>query len=61
MNVAEKDREKFHNKPETYEDTFTQLLPYAILFGMEKKWLNHLPLETVDWAGEVLADDISAW
>lgn len=38
IKVAEKDRIDFHNAPEKNPQLFEQLLPYAIMFGQEKKW-----------------------
>jgi uncharacterized membrane protein YgcG len=38
INTAEKDRIEFHNDPEKFRGVFEMLLPYAIIFGLEKKW-----------------------
>lgn len=38
INVAEKDRIKFHNAPEKNPQIFEKLLPYAMVFGLEKEW-----------------------
>lgn len=38
IRVAEKDRIAFHNAPETNPKLFEALLPYAVMFGLEKKW-----------------------
>ncbi|MBP6904958.1 MAG: DUF2207 domain-containing protein [Candidatus Pacebacteria bacterium] len=38
IEVAEKDRIDFHNAPEKNPALFERLLPYAIIFGQEKKW-----------------------
>lgn len=38
--TAEKHRIEFHNDPEKYRGVFEKLLPYAILFGLEKKWIK---------------------
>ncbi len=38
INTAEKKRIEFHNDPEKYKEVFETLLPYAIIFGLEKKW-----------------------
>ena len=38
INTAEKERIKFHNDPKRYKEVFESLLPYAIIFGLEKKW-----------------------
>lgn len=38
IEVAEKDRIDFHNAPERNPVLFEKLLPYAVIFGQEKKW-----------------------
>lgn len=38
INTAEKNRIEFHNDPKKYSGVFEKLLPYAIIFGLEKKW-----------------------
>ena len=38
IDVAEKDRINFHNAPEKNAKVFETLLPYALVFGVEKKW-----------------------
>ncbi len=38
INVAEKDRIRFHNNPVKTPELFEKLLPYAMVFGLEKKW-----------------------
>jgi uncharacterized membrane protein len=40
MNVAEKYRQRFYEQ----ENIFEKLLPYAILFGMTKKWINKMKI-----------------
>lgn len=40
IRVAEKDRIAFHNAPEAKPALFDTLLPYAVLFGLEKKWVK---------------------
>ena len=40
INTAEKHRIEFHNDPEKFRGVFESLLPYAIIFGLEKKWMN---------------------
>ncbi|HKM20103.1 MAG TPA: DUF2207 domain-containing protein [Candidatus Dojkabacteria bacterium] len=40
INTAEKYRIEFHNDPEKYKSVFENLLPYAIIFGLEKKWIK---------------------
>jgi uncharacterized membrane protein len=38
LEVAEKDRIKFHNAPEKNPEQFEKLLPYAMVLGVEKQW-----------------------
>ncbi len=38
INTAEKHRIEFHNDPKKFQGIFEQLLPYAMIFGLEKKW-----------------------
>jgi uncharacterized membrane protein YgcG len=38
MNVAEKDRMKFHNAPEKNPQLFEKLLPFAIALKVDKAW-----------------------
>ena len=38
INTAEKHRIEFHDNPKKYLGVFEKLLPYAIIFGLEKKW-----------------------
>jgi uncharacterized membrane protein YgcG len=38
ISVAEIERIKFHNAPEKTPEHFEELLPYAIVFGLEKEW-----------------------
>jgi uncharacterized membrane protein YgcG len=38
IDTAEKHRIEFHNDPEKFRGVFETLLPYAMLFGLEKKW-----------------------
>jgi hypothetical protein len=40
INTAEKHRIEFHNDPEKFRGVFETLLPYAVIFGLEKKWAN---------------------
>ncbi len=40
IKVAEKDRITFHNAPEVNATLFEKLLPYAVMFGLEKKWVG---------------------
>jgi uncharacterized membrane protein len=38
LETAEKDRLKFHNAPAKNPQQFEKLLPYAMVFGVEKEW-----------------------
>lgn len=38
INTAEKRRIEFHNNPEKFNRVFERLLPYAMIFGLERKW-----------------------
>ncbi len=38
INTAEKRRIEFHNDPKKYSGVFEKLLPYAMIFGLERKW-----------------------
>jgi len=38
IKTAEIDRIKFHNAPAKSPEKFEELLPYAIIFGLEKEW-----------------------
>ena len=38
LQVAEKDRIKFHNAPEKNPEHFEKLLPYAMILGVEREW-----------------------
>jgi len=38
ISVAEKDRIEFHNAPAKTPILFEKLLPFAMIFGLEKKW-----------------------
>jgi len=52
INTAEKHRIEFHNDPKKYMGIFETLLPYAIIFGLEKKWMKEfedLYTESPDW------------
>ncbi len=40
MKVAEKDRIIFANAPAKTPELFEKLLPYAMVFGLEKKWMK---------------------
>ena len=38
IKTAEKERIKFHSNPKKYKEVFETLLPYAMIFGLEKQW-----------------------
>jgi len=38
IDTAEEKRIEFHNDPKKYLDVFEKLLPYAMIFNLEKKW-----------------------
>jgi len=38
LEIAEKNRLNFHNAPEKKPEVFEQLLPFAMVMGVEKKW-----------------------
>ena len=40
IETAEKHRMEFNNDPDKYRGVFEELLPYAIIFGLEKKWVD---------------------
>jgi uncharacterized membrane protein len=64
LSVAEKDRIDFHNAPERNPEQFLAFLPYAIAFGVEKKWaeaFKDITIPTPSWydggsAGFMAAD-----
>lgn len=62
INTAEKHRIEFHNDPKKYRGVFEKLLPYAILFGLEKKWIKEFEdiyTEQPDWyKGDISAFDV---
>ena len=52
INTAEKHRIEFHDNPKKYLGVFEQLLPYAMIFGLEKKWAKEfedLYIEPPTW------------
>jgi len=72
LEVAEKDRLKFHNAPEKKPETFSAFLPYAMAFGVEKEWAEYfedMQLEQPDWysgtggrfAATAFASDLSSF
>ncbi len=40
IDTAEEKRIEFHNDPKKYSGIFEKLLPYAMIFGLEKKWMK---------------------
>ena len=52
IKVAEKDRIRFHNAPAKTPEKFEELLPYAMIFGLEKEWaaaFSGIYKEQPDW------------
>lgn len=52
IETAEKHRIEFHNDPDRYNEIFEKLLPYAILFGLEKEWaklFEDIYVQNPDW------------
>lgn len=52
INTAEKHRIEFHNDPQKYNGVFESLLPYAMIFGLEKKWAKEFEdiyIQQPDW------------
>lgn len=52
INTAEKHRIEFHNDPKRYNEIFEKLLPYAMIFGLEKQWaklFEDIYTQTPDW------------
>ena len=52
INTAEKHRIEFHDNPEKFRGVFESLLPYAMIFGLEKKWADEFKdiyKESPDW------------
>ncbi|KKP42635.1 MAG: hypothetical protein UR32_C0009G0019 [candidate division WS6 bacterium GW2011_GWE2_33_157] len=52
INTAEKHRIEFHNDPKKYNEVFEKLLPYAMIFGLEKKWAKEFEdiyTQTPEW------------
>lgn len=41
IELAESRRIEFHNKPEKNPEHFEELLPYAMIFGLEKEWIKY--------------------
>jgi uncharacterized membrane protein YgcG len=48
IDMAEKDRIDFHNAPKKNPETFEKLLPYAMVFGLEKKWAEQFKDITIN-------------
>lgn len=52
LQIAEKDRLNFHNAPEKKPEVFEKLLPYAMIFGVEKLWAKEFDgiyIEQPEW------------
>ena len=55
LSVAEGERIKFHNAPAKNPETFEKFLPYAMAFGVEKKWaevFKGITLPPPAWYGD---------
>ncbi|MEY2665176.1 MAG: hypothetical protein RLZZ480_281 [Candidatus Parcubacteria bacterium] len=71
IDVAEDDRIEFHNAPEKNLELFEKLLPFAMVFDLEKKWakeFEHLYVSPPSWydhsfqegfSSRVLADSLN--
>lgn len=57
IKVAEQKRIEFNSNPQRYQGIFESLLPYAILFGMEKKWTAIFNITTFAWFTSTTGDD----
>jgi uncharacterized membrane protein YgcG len=52
LSVTDKERMEFHNAPEKNPEQFMEYLPYAIAFGVEKKWakvFEGITIPNPDW------------
>ena len=52
IETAEKERIEFHNDPKKYQEVFEKLLPYAMIFNLEKKWakqFENLSMSQPEW------------
>ena len=52
LSMTEAERYTFHNSPEKNTETFMKYLPYAIAFGVEKKWADtfkDITIQPVNW------------
>ena len=61
IDTAEKKRIEFHNDPKKFIGIFEKLLPYAMIFGLEKKWAKEfkdLYKEPPNW---YVGDDFSTF
>ncbi len=73
LKVAEKERLKFHNAPEKSPKHFEELLPYAMVLGVEKEWAKQFKdiyQEQPDWyqgptggafSAVILADSLNSF
>jgi len=59
IDTAEEERIKFHNDPEKYKGVFENLLPYAILFGLEEKWVKLFNIQNLLWFNSDSGSDFS--
>ncbi len=67
MSVTDKERFDFHNAPEKSPEQFMAFLPYAIAFGVEKKWtqlFDDIQMDPPSWyssAGTATAFNAAAF
>jgi len=61
IDTAEKHRIEFHNDPDKFRGVFETLLPFAIIFGLEKKWAKEFEDLYKDTQPDWYRGDISAF
>jgi uncharacterized membrane protein YgcG len=59
IDTAEEERLEFHNDPNKYQGVFDSLLPYAILFGLEEKWVKLFHINNFNWFSNSSGSDFS--
>jgi len=63
LSVTEKERYEFHNAPALSPQEFMEHLPYAIAFGVEKKWaevFKDIKIESPEWYSSAAGNAFSA-
>lgn len=63
LEIAEKDRLAFHNAPEKKPELFEKLLPYAMVFGVERLWakeFQNIYTTTPSWYSGAGIDTVTA-